>query len=64
LNTPAPERTAVLVIRAWLEDGTLRARIIRRLDISSPTTVESAAMSENEILRAVRAWLSEFIGPG
>jgi hypothetical protein len=60
----APERTAVLVIRAWLEEGKLRARITRRLDISSPTTVESAATSEDEILGVVRAWLLEFIRPG
>jgi hypothetical protein len=56
----APERTAVLVIRAWLEEGALRARITRRLDISSPTTVASAATLEQKILGVVRVWLLEF----
>jgi hypothetical protein len=63
LNVSASERTAVLVIRAWLEEGKLRARITRRLDVSAPNTVESAAASEEEILAVVRAWLLEFIGP-
>jgi len=57
-----PERTAVLVIRAWLEEGALRARITRRLDVTAPHTVESAAASEEEILRIVCAWLLEFTG--
>ena len=61
----ASERTAVLVIRAWLEDDTatpLRARITSTLDASvyAPTETVVAA-SEKEIVKAVRAWLRAFV---
>ena len=62
----AVEKTAVLVIRAWLEAGVegnaLRARITRTLDVAEPETIETAAASEEEILAAVRAWLRSFAG--
>jgi hypothetical protein len=58
----ALERTAVLVIRVWFEEGTagrsLRARITETPDVSaSELTATSAAASEQEVVRAVRAWL-------
>ncbi len=59
------ERTAVLVIRAWTErfpQNSLRARITQTLDISTRTSVETAAGSEEEILATVRAWLQAFTG--
>jgi hypothetical protein len=61
VNAAASEQTAVLVIRAWLEEGALRARITRRLDASAPNTVESTVASEEQILTVVRAWLREFV---
>jgi hypothetical protein len=60
-----PERTAVLVIRVWLEgvhtEPRLRARITSTLDVSEhgPTDTFGAA-SEKEIVKAVRAWLRAF----
>jgi hypothetical protein len=62
----APERTAVLVIRAWLEDDDpeprLRARITSTLDISAAGLRDSsAAASQQEIVRAVRNWLRAFV---
>ncbi len=57
------EQTAVLVIRAWTEalaERSLRARITQTLDISTGTSVETAAGSEEEIFAAVRAWLQAF----
>jgi len=57
------EQTAVLVIRAWTEalaERSLRARITQTLDISTGTSVETAAGSEEEILATVRAWLQAF----
>ena len=60
----AVERTAVLVIRAWLETGLeeseLRARIVATPDVSSRARVETAAASEAEILAAVASWLRSF----
>jgi hypothetical protein len=62
----AVDRTAVLVIRAWLEAGVeenaLRARITRTLDVAAPDRIETAAASEGEILAAVQAWLRDFAG--
>jgi hypothetical protein len=59
------ERTGVLVIRAWSEtlpERPLRARITQTLDISTGTSVQTVAGSEEEILATVRTWLQEFTG--
>ncbi|MCP9485281.1 MAG: hypothetical protein MSC30_05445 [Gaiellaceae bacterium MAG52_C11] len=60
------QKTAVLVIRAWLEEGldanSLRARITRTVDVSNAGTFEVVAASEEEIL-AVRAWLRSLTTP-
>jgi hypothetical protein len=58
----ALQRTAVLVIRVWCEEGceeaSLRARITRTLDVSVPEGSEtSTASSEPEIERTVRTWI-------
>jgi hypothetical protein len=62
----AVERTAVLVIRAWLEEeieeDALRARITQSLDVSSTETSERRAASKEEILIAVEEWLQAFVG--
>jgi hypothetical protein len=58
----AEERAAVLVIRAWVEGGRLRARIVQTRDIESVKTVESAAGSPEEVVRAVEDWLRSFGG--
>jgi hypothetical protein len=57
-----PERTAVLVVRVWLEEGDtelpLRARITSTLDVSEHGATDTVgAASEKEIVKAVRAWL-------
>lgn len=62
----APERTAVLVIRVWLEEENaaqpLRARITSRFDVSAPRAqATTSAASEREILDAVRGWLRAFV---
>ena len=51
------ERAAVLVIRAWVEGSRLRARIVQTRDIESVKTVESAAGSAEEVMKAVEEWL-------
>lgn len=53
----------MLVIRAWSEGGELRARIVHTRDIGSATTVEGAAASVEEVLRAVEEWLHSVIVP-
>jgi hypothetical protein len=58
----AQERTAVLVVRAWVEGEELRARIVHTRDVGSAATVESAAGSVEEVLRAVEEWLRSVVG--
>jgi hypothetical protein len=59
------QKTAVLVIRVWWDEGldgnALRARITRTLDVSDADALETAAASEDEeIVAAVSAWLCSF----
>ena len=53
----------MLVIRVWLEEGGLRARITHTLDAAGSETVTAAAASEPEILEAVRGFLRSFEAP-
>jgi hypothetical protein len=59
------ERSAVLVIRAWTEDGSetgaLRARITQVLDLSQRETSEVVAGSRREIVAAVESWLDALL---
>jgi hypothetical protein len=57
------EQSAVLVIRAWREDGAatpLRARITQTVNADAPDRKETAVGGEAEILAVVRAWLEDF----
>jgi hypothetical protein len=62
------ERSAVLVIRAWHEEGespeAVRARLTQTPDTAVPGWEQSAAAGEEQILAAVRAWLDAFIASG
>jgi hypothetical protein len=58
----AEERTAVLVARAWIEGEQFRARITYTRDIGSVGTVETAAGSPEEVVRAVESWLRSVVG--
>jgi hypothetical protein len=64
----AEERTAVLVVRAWIDEAGeevgLRARITQTRDVTSTRTVRTAAGSREEILRAVDEWLRAFVNAG
>jgi len=64
MTSPAKERSAVLVIRAWREDGAdasdVRARLTQTVDADAPGWDERVAAGEREILAAVRAWLRGF----
>jgi hypothetical protein len=60
------DRSAVLAIRLWIEEGVegeqaLRARITHTLDTEAPRNVEYAARSEAEIVEAVRIWIRTFL---
>jgi hypothetical protein len=61
------ERTALLVIRAWIEangDAHLRARITQTAGVSRGDETSRVAASKGEIKDAVAEWLDEFVGDG
>jgi hypothetical protein len=62
--------SAVLVVRVWLEGDTdqFRARLMTAgttpgSEVGEEVTVTVAA-SPGDVVRAVRAWLDEFLGTG
>jgi hypothetical protein len=62
------ERTAVLIVRAWVEPGgrgsELRARITQFLDISSGEHTVGTVASMEEVCAAVQSWLECFLTRG
>ncbi len=59
--TAKDERTAVLVIRTWIEaDDRVRARLTETLDADEPGWDARGAEGEEAILAAVAAWLRAF----
>jgi hypothetical protein len=60
-GTAAPERTAVLVARAWLhgDPPALVARITYTVDVTEPDRVTVAASGADEIVDAIRRWIDE-----
>jgi hypothetical protein len=61
------ERTAVLVIRAWLEangEPRLRARITQTVDVARREETSTLAASRAEIAAAVEKWLDAVLGDG
>jgi hypothetical protein len=64
------DRSAVLVVRVWLEGDTdqVRARLTTAgttpgSGVGAEVTVTAAA-SPSDVVRAVRAWLDEFLDTG
>jgi hypothetical protein len=61
------ERTALLVIRAWIEangEAHLRARLTQTAGANPVTESSRVAASKSEITEAVAAWLDEFVDDG
>ncbi len=57
-----PSPTAVMVIRVWMESDQatgFRARIVRTLNVAEAPEESLAAVSREEVLAAVGAWLDE-----
>lgn len=64
MPAPPPQRTGLLVVRAWLEDDrpeALRARITSTVDLSHRDFSVVTAHAPEEIQDAVRAWLAAFL---
>jgi hypothetical protein len=62
VSAPA-ERTGLLVVRAWVDDGkpSLRARITRLVDTDQPVQVVTTTSDPEEIRSEVEAWLEAFL---
>jgi hypothetical protein len=58
------ERSGVLVVRAWVEQGTvpsLRARITQSHDLSTTEQIVTTTADVEDILSTVRAWLDALL---
>jgi hypothetical protein len=55
------ERTGALVIRAWIESGSLRARVTRTLDTSVRDDVVSVVATPQDVTQIVVDWLDAFV---
>jgi hypothetical protein len=64
--TSAPaERTALMVIRAWIEangEMQLRARLTQTVDLEREAEVSNVAATRDQITAAVEDWLDLFLG--
>ena len=61
------DRTSLLIIRAWLEQGSLeplRARVRLTTDVSTGFEQELALTDIRAVSRAVEAWLQEVLASG
>lgn len=56
------ERTGVLVARAWVEEGALRARLTRVDDVSSGAEQVTVHGSMDSVLQEVESWLEALHG--
>ncbi|MCP2163341.1 hypothetical protein [Goodfellowiella coeruleoviolacea] len=62
---PPSERSGILILRVWVEDGrpdSFRARIIRT--IGAHQQPPSAVSAVDDVHAAVQAWLNDLLGPG
>jgi hypothetical protein len=66
MPTPAGERVAVLVVRAWHEGegpSALRARITWVDDVAAGAEQTALAAGVGEVVEVVRRWLEGLAGP-
>jgi hypothetical protein len=64
LDSNAPERTGILVVRVWLEQdapGRLRARLTQAADLGEAPTTLATAADVAGVCAAVEAWLRQFL---
>jgi hypothetical protein len=51
------DTSGALVVRAWFEEGQLRARVTSTTDLRAPDETVVVAADRETVLAAVRAWL-------
>lgn len=62
MSATAPERVAVLIVRAWHEGegpAGLRARITWVTDVEGGRELTAAAAGRDDIIASVRRWLDD-----
>jgi hypothetical protein len=61
MASPPGERTAVLIIRAWIEGEppSLRMRVTRTFDVAAADETTEATASIEEVCAIVRRWLEQ-----
>ena len=66
MASPPGERTAVFVIRAWIEGEppSLRTRMTRTFDVTAANETTEASASVDEVCSIVRRWLEQLQEPG
>jgi hypothetical protein len=60
----ATERSGVLIVRAWVEDGrvpTLRARITRSHDLTRTEQIVTTTAEVDDIVSTVQDWLNALL---
>lgn len=66
MKTPTPDRSAILIVRLWIErdspDG-FRARITQTLDSTGHEQAMAAASDPEDVYATVRAWVEAFSQP-
>ena len=66
MSATAPERVAVLIVRAWLEGAgpaALRARITWVMDVEGAPELTAVAAGHEDIVAFVRRWLDDVAAP-
>jgi hypothetical protein len=61
MTPPEPQRVGVAVVRVWVDPEGLRARITRTLDVRDGEEVVTVAATSADVLKALEAWLEEFV---
>ena len=62
-DRPVPDRTGILVIRVWMEQGPpgrLQARLTQAADLGEPATALATAADVPGVCAAVEDWLVRF----
>ena len=57
MTPDATARAGILVIRAWVEGGGLRARITQSRDLRGAEQLLSTTSAVDDVLNTVRKWL-------
>jgi hypothetical protein len=58
-----PVRSGLYLMRVWIEDGSVRARITETLDLTGREQTTLAVAGNDEIEARLHSWLQAFTAP-